>query len=60
MLLQDPRIPEGEVAQVLEEAKNQGVCRFSCNGCWDGDWDRVAQLAQEQPRIIPNFGLHPW
>lgn len=57
--LQDERLA-GDLPSVLERAKEHGVHRLSCNGCFEGDWDRVLQLSQQYSSIVPNFGLHPW
>lgn len=24
------------------------------------DWDRVRDLCEHHPKMLPNFGLHPW
>lgn len=46
---------------MLGDAAAQGICRLSCNGCFEGDWDRVLQLVRGQPgHVVANFGLHPW
>ena len=57
---QDERLAE-DLPAVLEAAAGAGVCRLAVNGCWEGDWGRVLQLAQERPgNVVPNLGLHPW
>ena len=58
---QDERIPPDQVERILEEATSSGVERLSVNGCWEGDWERVLDLAALHPtRLVPNCGLHPW
>lgn len=56
--LQDPRIPNPEEA--LRQAKDVGVRWMVVNGVQPDDWDRVLELAQLDPVIIPSIGLHPW
>ena len=38
--VQDARIG-CSVAKVIKEAQNAGVKKFACNGCWEGDWEKV-------------------
>ena len=51
---------EPDLPAVLARARESSLCHLACNGCWQADWDRVLQLSQEHPFIIPNLGLHPW
>lgn len=58
---QDARFPEGSLPSVISAATANGVINLVLNGCWPGDWPRVAKLASTYPGIIlPQFGLHPW
>ncbi|CAL5219180.1 g965 [Coccomyxa viridis] len=57
--LQDERFG-CNAAKVIQEAQSAGVQKLACNGCWEGDWEKVLNIAREHEAVIPNFGLHPW
>ncbi|RPJ61753.1 MAG: TatD family deoxyribonuclease [Acidobacteria bacterium] len=57
--LQDPVfIPD--FADVLTRAREAGVKLMICNSTSEKDWDRVRELAEQVPEILPCFGIHPW
>lgn len=47
-------------ADVLRDLAAAGVSRVVVNATAESDWDSVADLAREYPRVIPCYGLHPW
>lgn len=49
--LQDARIGTN-VARVIQEAQSEGVRRFACNGCCEGDWEKVYTLSQSHCAFI--------
>jgi len=58
--LQDPRLGE-RIPEILAGAAAEGIITFAVNGASEADWESVARLAREFPRlVIPFFGLHPW
>ena len=32
--------------KIIQEAQSAGVRKLACNGCWEGDWDKVSTLSQ--------------
>lgn len=56
--LHDPRLSpvRGELLRTLPGIVGCAVV----NGTRESDWSAVAELAAENPWIIPSFGLHPW
>ncbi|MBI4351095.1 MAG: TatD family hydrolase [Elusimicrobia bacterium] len=44
----------------LRLAAEAGVELMLCNGTNPGDWEAVLDLAAENERVVPCFGLHPW
>ncbi len=44
----------------LQAAQSVGVQRGIVNGTHAGDWDRVTELCQRYPGLLPAYGLHPW
>jgi len=57
--LQDPRFPE-DLTRLMETVRASGISQMVVNGTSPEDWNRVAELANTFPEIIPSFGLHPW
>ena len=57
--LQDARFCAG-LEVVLRRAREAGVSHMVCCGTREDDWDRVLELARENPEVIPMAGLHPW
>lgn len=54
-------MPRDSLLELLEEVASAGVQRLALNGCWQGDWGMVLELAHAHPgRLVPNVGLHPW
>lgn len=47
-------------AAILRDLAAAGVQRIVVNGTNEAEWPVVAALAQEQPSVIPSFGVHPW
>jgi TatD DNase family protein len=45
---------------ILAELERQGVAQVVINGTQESDWPAVLELARQNRRIIPCFGLHPW
>jgi TatD DNase family protein len=59
--IQDERIPADQWRRTIAAAQATGLRHFVVNGCWQDDWPRVLQLAQQFPGIVlPQLGLHPW
>lgn len=57
--LQDERL-YSQADRIMERLRKIGVKALVVNGTEPGDWDRVADLAERFPEVIPFFGLHPW
>lgn len=57
--LQDP-VFAPDFADVLKRAREAGVKVMICNATSERDWDRVRELAEQIPEIVPCFGIHPW
>jgi len=57
--LQDP-VFMPDFPDVLERARDAGVKVMICNSTSEKDWDRVRELAEQIPEIVPCFGIHPW
>ena len=57
--LQDDRIFH-QLDRILSDASEKGVQAYICNGSSTEDWERVAQISSQNPKVIPAFGLHPW
>ena len=49
-----------DVKNVMERAAAAGVERFACCGTNSGDWQKIFQLAEQFPQIVPMIGIHPW
>ncbi|MDB6111490.1 MAG: TatD-related deoxyribonuclease [Pedosphaera sp.] len=45
---------------ILAELDRQGLVKAVANGTQEQDWPAVLALAQQSPKVIPSFGLHPW
>ena len=57
--LQDDKIKNAQ--QIIKELKNEGFVRVVCASSNPEDWEKVAEIAIENPDfVIPAFGLHPW
>lgn len=52
--------PEDVLPKALVRARNVGVTRFGCCGTNVTDWNRVAQIAKDNPGVEASYGLHPW
>ena len=46
--------------EILDRIREVGVKALVVNGTEPGDWERVADLAERFPEVIPFFGVHPW
>jgi len=45
---------------LLSRARGLAVGRFVCNGTRPGDWALVRELAKDDDRVVPFYGVHPW
>ncbi len=45
---------------VVRRAEQKHVCHMVCCGTCPSDWERVAEISDIYPRVIPAFGIHPW
>ena len=45
---------------VLALAQDLRVGQFVCNGTRPEDWPAVEKFSQEDRRVVPFFGVHPW
>lgn len=45
---------------VVRELMRIGLVKAVVNGTSEADWDRVTNLAELYPWVIPSYGLHPW
>lgn len=57
--LQDPRILS-KAPELIRAATDVGVRWIAVNGTSEKDWAIVKQMGEQNPSIIPCFGLHPW
>lgn len=57
--LQDARLDRVRDT-VLRELDATGIGGLAVNGTSPDDWFQVAELAERDARIRPQFGLHPW
>ncbi len=57
--LQDP-VFLPDFPDVLKRARDAGVKVMICNATSEKDWNRVRELAEQIPEIVPCFGVHPW
>jgi len=57
--LQDP-VFLPDFPDVLKRARDAGVRVMICNATSEKDWNRVRELAEQIPEIVPCFGVHPW
>uniref|UniRef100_A0A0A9CG57 Deoxyribonuclease ycfH n=1 Tax=Arundo donax TaxID=35708 RepID=A0A0A9CG57_ARUDO len=57
--LQDPRVASDAPA-LIRAAAASGVARFAVNGTFEKDWQLVKQMAENNPAVVPSFGLRPW
>ena len=58
--LGDARLSHANLGELLDEARAAGVRHLVVNGTCEGDWPRVAALADSHCCVMPSFGLHPW
>lgn len=57
--LQDDRLyPHAD--SIVARLREVGVSRLVVNGTEPIDWEKVAELSERFPEVIPFFGLHPW
>ena len=49
-----------KVETVINSAEENGVLKFINASAHPSDWQKVADLADKYPQIIPAFGIHPW
>lgn len=56
---QDARLQPHQ-AQILRDLNTAGVAKAVVNGTCPQDWQQVADLALNDKRVLPAFGLHPW
>lgn len=57
--LQDPRLAS-EFDSILSQLRQSGISRWMVNGTSSGDWERVSEIAAENPEAVAGYGLHPW
>lgn len=58
--LQDSRF-DGDRNAILNTLEEVGVTKCVVNGTEQADWDKVAKLAEQHPKmVLPSFGVHPW
>jgi TatD DNase family protein len=57
--LQDARLACQQDAW-LPQLLRLPIQRAVVNGTSESDWQKVAELAQQHPWVLPSFGLHPW
>lgn len=46
--------------KVMERARLAGITKMAVKGCCEGDWPRVAEIANRYSSAYLAFGLHPW
>jgi len=57
--LQD--IPDVQMRNsILKLAEHLNVGQFVCNGTRPEDWPLVEKASEEDRRVVPFFGVHPW
>jgi TatD DNase family protein len=57
--LQDP-VFNDKLDTTVQQALELGIAGLVVNGSKESDWERVLDLAERFPRVIPCLGLHPW
>ncbi len=57
--LQDPRLGQ-RIPELLERWSRLGRGYLACCATDESDWAGVAAIARNHPRVIANFGVHPW
>jgi TatD DNase family protein len=57
--LQDP-VFDTELDAIVNQALESGIVGLVVNGSEETDWERVLELADKYPQVIPCLGLHPW
>ncbi|GHB98420.1 TatD family hydrolase [Cerasicoccus arenae] len=55
----DQRLNPGQELMVAGLAQIP-LAKAVVNGTHPGDWEAVAELAEQDSRVLPAFGLHPW
>jgi TatD DNase family protein len=58
--LADARLAHCDMRALLDDAAAAGVRHLVVNGTCEGDWPRVAALADSQRAVVPSYGRHPW
>lgn len=48
------------IDDMLAQSKETEICYFVCNSTSEADWDKVINLSDEYPQVIPFLGIHPW
>ena len=52
---------EKNMQQIVKNMQNLGFAKAICASSNPCDWNKIAQLAQNNPDfVIPAFGVHPW
>jgi len=51
---------EKVLEEILAEAKANNVKYIICNATSEKDFEKVYQLGNRDPMIIPSYGIHPW
>ncbi len=57
--LQDPRLGQ-RLPELLARWSRLGKGYLACCATDESDWAGVAAIARNHPRVIANFGVHPW
>ena len=45
---------------IIKNADENGISKFIVCGTSEDDWQRVLDLSNKYPQIIPAIGIHPW
>lgn len=48
------------MAGILERWDRMGKGYLACCATDESDWPKVAAIARDHPRVLANFGVHPW
>ncbi|MBF0478065.1 MAG: TatD family hydrolase [Candidatus Omnitrophica bacterium] len=51
---------DSELTDIFNLATQQRIGKMFCNGIKPSDWQKVRQIAQQDQKVIPFFGVHPW
>ncbi|MHB1455437.1 MAG: TatD family hydrolase [Armatimonadota bacterium] len=52
--------PDTDITLIIKQATDSGVTHLVCNGTYVEDWVQVKTFADDDPCVIPCFGVHPW